>query len=168
MSVTAMKGTAVSHPGVETYRVTSLCAMPRTRPAMVVMGNEENPPITAAARMGMTMRLRFSALRVVIGYQEDGGQSAQGSPDGPVGRGDQVRRDGQGGRRGRVLGHRRRGQAERRVLVDRPEHHGEHDHDAEDPEPVLADGGPEDGHRTGRERGVHRAGLSPEDEVMTS
>src|SRR5580658_196237 len=80
MSVTAMKGTAVSQPGVETYRVTSLCAMPRTRPATVVMGKELNPPITAAARIGMTMKLRFSAERVVMGTRRMAASPPRAAP----------------------------------------------------------------------------------------
>ncbi len=75
-----MNGTAVSHPGVETYRVTSLWATPSARPAMVVIGNEEKPPITAAARIGMTIRLRFSALRVVIGTNKMAARPPSAAP----------------------------------------------------------------------------------------
>ena len=34
------------------------------------MGNEEKPPMTAAARIGMTMSERFSLLRLVIGTKK--------------------------------------------------------------------------------------------------
>ncbi len=48
MMVTKTNGTAVGQPGASTYRVTSDCAMPMAKPANVVIGNEENPPTTAA------------------------------------------------------------------------------------------------------------------------
>ena len=75
-----MKGTAVSQPGVDTYRVTSLWATPMASPAMVVIGNEENPPMTAAATMGMTMSERFAALSVVMGTSRMAARPPRAAP----------------------------------------------------------------------------------------
>ena len=47
---------------------------------MVVMGNELKPPITAAARIGMTMRLRFSDERVVIGTRRMAARPPSAAP----------------------------------------------------------------------------------------
>ena len=60
--------------------MTSDWAIPRARPAMVVMGNEEKPPTTAAARIGMTMSERFSLLRLVIGTRKIAAKPPNAAP----------------------------------------------------------------------------------------
>ena len=47
---------------------------------MVVMGNEEKPPTTAAARIGMTMSERFSLLRLVIGTRKIAAKPPNAAP----------------------------------------------------------------------------------------
>src|ERR1035437_2226306 len=67
MTVTKRNGTAVSQPGEDTYRVTSDWVTPMTRPAAVVIGKEENLPMTAAASTGTMIKESVVILRLVMG-----------------------------------------------------------------------------------------------------
>src|ERR1700749_5228012 len=60
-------GTAVPTPVWETYLVTSVWAMPTTRPTISAVGKERNPATSAAAVAARTRLVRTAGCRVTIG-----------------------------------------------------------------------------------------------------
>ncbi|CAB4810897.1 unannotated protein [freshwater metagenome] len=88
-------------------------------------------------------------------HEHDHRQTGERSADGPVDCGDRVRRHCQRGSSARILGNCGGGDTECGVVIDRPEHEGDHDHHQHDDHAVLAHCCAEHRHRPGRQQATN-------------